>query len=123
MNIARWKWLPLIVALPLVACEQTPDEIPDEMPETEPQMEQPAAPVQQSVTVENRMPHVMIVSVIEDGVPRELGQVAEQETQTFTVEGAEGEELELVAQDEAETHTVDHTVEVGAEAPTWTLGG
>lgn len=138
MKVRQGTLLALFVAVPLLACGAgEPGETPDaEMPEAEPVPEtETAAPedpapdptaeaVEQAVSVTNSMPHTMVVSVVEDGEPRELARVDPDATESVSVEGAPGSQVELVAEDEGETHQVDFTVEVGAtEAQSWDIGG
>lgn len=125
MKLTRWVALPLLAVLGAAACdgsaeradEASPADGTDEAPATQ------AASVQQMVHVMNRMPHVMVVSVVEDGEERELGPVPPEETEMFMIEGESGEDVELVARDEADSHSVDFSLVVGEDSPTWTLGG
>lgn len=136
MMVRQGTWLALFVAVPLLACGAgEPGETPEaEMPQVEsepaPETEtaepadETAEAVEQAVSVTNSMPHTMVVSVVEDGEPRELARVDADATESVSVEGAPGSQVELVAADEGETHQVDFTVEVGAtEAQSWDIGG
>lgn len=138
MRVRQGMWLALFVAVPLLACGagepgETPDaEMPDVEPAPETETAEPADPmpettaeaVEQAVSVTNNMPHTMVVSVVEDGEPRELARVDPDATESISVEGAPGSQVALVAADEGETHEVDFTVEVGATEPqTWSIGG
>lgn len=138
MRTTRWLCYAVFLALPVLACEPAGDE---PATEGEPAAEQVApgegdgmeqgadagmesgAMVSQAVEVTNAMPHPMIVFAVTNGDRTELGTVDANATDTFAVDAAEGGTLELVAEDEEQTHDVEHSVMVTGDTASWTLGG
>ena len=67
-----------------------------------------------AVNVINEMPHAMIISFDDGSGTRLLGTVGANRTERFVVAGAANPTVTIVAQDEAETHTVRRTVTLTA---------
>ena len=63
-----------------------------------------------AVSVDNPMPHAMIVSFDDGSGSRLLGTVGARQTERFVIAGSASQTVSIVAHDEAETHTVRKTV-------------
>lgn len=63
-----------------------------------------------AVSVENPMPHSMIVSFDDGSGTRLLGTVEARQTERFVVAGSASQTVSIIAHDEGETHTVRRTV-------------
>ena len=63
-----------------------------------------------AVSVDNTMPHAMIVSFDDGSGARLLGTVGARQTERFVIAGSASQTVSLVAHDEGETHTVRRTV-------------
>jgi hypothetical protein len=82
-------------------------------------------PGQSSTTeavITNPMPHAMVVTIqYEGGGETELGIVPANGEQTFTLPASAGENVTLVASDEADTHTRETTVTLTDQPQAWTI--
>jgi hypothetical protein len=63
-----------------------------------------------AVSVQNDMPHAMIVSFDDGSGSRLLGTVESNRTERFVIAGSAQRTITIVATDEADTHTVRRTV-------------
>lgn len=63
-----------------------------------------------AVSIQNQMPHPMIISFDDGATTRLLGTVAGNRTERFVIAGAARETITIIATDEADTHTVRRTV-------------
>ena len=72
--------------------------------------------------ITNPMPHAMVVTVqYEDGGETELGIVPAGGEQAFTLAASAGENVTLVASDEADTHSRETIVTLTDQPQTWTI--
>lgn len=82
-------------------------------------------PGQSSTTeavVTNPMPHAMVVTIqYEGGGETELGIVPANGEQAFTLAASPGENVTLVAVDEADTHSRETTVTLTNQPEAWTI--
>lgn len=63
-----------------------------------------------AVSVQNQMPHAMIVSFDDGSGTRLLGTVDASRTERFVIAGSAQQTITIIARDEADTHTVRRTV-------------
>lgn len=74
------------------------------------------------MTVENPMPHAMIVRVaFSGGGEIELGTVPGNGTRTFELPARAGETVTMIAHDEAETHRPTASVTLPENGGSWTI--
>lgn len=66
------------------------------------------------LTVQNEMPHAMIVSVDDGSGTRLLGTVGPEREERFVLYATSAETVTIVARDEGDTHTVRRTVRLRA---------
>lgn len=82
-------------------------------------------PGQSSTTeavITNPMPHAMVVTIqYEGGGETELGIVPAGGEQSFTLAASPGENVTLVASDEADTHSRETTVTLTDQPQAWTI--
>ena len=82
-------------------------------------------PGQSSTTeavITNPMPHAMVVTIqYEGGGETELGIVPAGGEQTFTLAASAGENVTLVASDEANTHSRETTITLSDQPQAWTI--
>lgn len=72
--------------------------------------------------ITNPMPHAMVVTIeYEGGGETELGIVPAGGEQTFTLAASPGENVTLVASDEANTHSRETTVTLSDQPQAWTI--
>lgn len=116
----------LLTTLPLaalMACqgEQAAEDIAQQQPAAEETMEMAAAAYE--IEISNPMPHAMVVyRKTADGEVK-LGTVPANGSTYFTITEPGGMDVQLRAEDEAQTHSVTGSVHLmkGMEA-TWTIG-
>lgn len=83
---------------------------------------EPAAGEGVELVVTNPMPHAMIVSVdVGAAEPQELGRVAADATETFTVPAGPGTSVRVTAHDEANTHQPSATITLKQGPNAWTI--
>jgi hypothetical protein len=83
---------------------------------------QPGVSSTTEAIVTNPMPHAMVVTIqYEGGGETELGVVPANGEQSFTLAASSGENVTLVASDEADTHSRETTVTLTDQPQTWTI--
>lgn len=69
------------------------------------------------VIVDNPMPHAMEVRYDDGATSRDLGTVAAEGTEEFVIAAPETRTVEIIARDQARTHTVTRTITLLRDAP------
>lgn len=83
---------------------------------------QPGVSSTTEAVVTNPMPHAMVVTIqYEGGGETELGIVPANGEQSFTLAASPGENVTLVASDEADTHSRETTVTLTDQPQAWTI--
>lgn len=141
MSTTRWIPLVLVAVLPLAACERDESdqgletgeaiEGQERAPETLPPVEvlppdeagepDEAGVAARRIEVTNPMPHPMIVTAMIGDRSVELGTVAADATEEFTVQTTPGATVQLEARDEPDSHRVRGTVTVGEATARWRI--